>query len=70
MGARFTAVALILSVLWYSWHWHSLALSLWSIILRILLFSFFTAAAGKIVGMIVFRLRPQKSRTGILAGGR
>lgn len=63
MGARFTAAVLILSVLWYSWHWHSLDLSLWSIFLRIMLFSFFAAAAGKIAGMTLFKVRSLKFRT-------
>ena len=56
MGARFMAVGLLSSAAWYVWQWQSAGLSLWSISWRIMLISFAAAAAGKIVGMIAFRI--------------
>lgn len=63
MGARFLAVALLFASAWYAWHWHSLMLSIWSILLRIMAWSFLAAVAGKIIGILVFRARLAKSST-------
>jgi hypothetical protein len=56
MGARFLGVGLLSSIAWYGWHWQSSELSFWGVSWRIMLISFVAAAAGKILGMIVFRM--------------
>jgi len=63
MGARFLAIGLIGSVLWYGWHWRFSTLSVLRVSLRIVLFSFLAAVAGKIVGIIAFNLGSTRSRT-------
>ncbi len=60
MGARFLAVALIVSCAWYSWQGHVSMLSTGAIALRILGWSFLAALAGKVVGILVFRARRKK----------
>jgi hypothetical protein len=57
MGARFLALALIVSSAWYAWHGHMSMLSIWAIFLRILAWSFVAAMAGKVVGILFFRAR-------------
>jgi hypothetical protein len=63
MGARFLAVALVCASAWYAWRWHSSALSIWAILLRVMGWSLLAAAAGKIVGILVFRAQRRKSST-------
>ncbi len=60
MGARFLAVALIVSAIWYLWQGHASMLSIGAIALRILGWSFLAALAGKVVGILVFRARRRK----------
>lgn len=55
MGARFLAVGLVASILWYVWHFPSSNLSFWAVLLRVLVWSFVAASAGKIVGLIGWR---------------
>ncbi len=62
MGSRFLAVALIASTAWYALHGHSGKISVWSAFLRVMLWSFLAAGAGKAVGIVGFRLRARKSR--------
>jgi hypothetical protein len=62
MGARFLAFALVSSIVWYAWHWHSSMLSIWAILLRVLVWAFVATCIGKIVGIVEFRLRSRKSR--------
>lgn len=54
MGARFLAVGLAISSLWYG---RTSGLSIGAILLRIMLWSFLAACLGKIVGIILFSLR-------------
>src|SRR6266480_2244869 len=61
MGARFLALALVFSIMWYALHWHSSMLSIWAILLRVLVCSFLAAATGKIVGILIFRSRSRNS---------
>lgn len=61
MGARFLAVALILSTAWYAWHWNASALSIWSVLLRVLIWSVVAAFVGKIVGILSFRRRRSRA---------
>jgi hypothetical protein len=62
MGARFTIVALIASVAWYSWQWHSASLSLGGGLLRVLACAFVAAGVGKLVGILQFRARAGRLR--------
>jgi len=55
MGARFLAAALVLSLLWYGWHWRNSELSPSSIALQVLLISFLATAAGKLLGILLSR---------------
>jgi hypothetical protein len=59
-GARFLAVALVLSTAWYGWHWAAAGLSIWGALLRILVWSFLGATLGKIVGVVSFQLRSRR----------
>jgi hypothetical protein len=63
MGARFLALALIVSSAWYAWHGHASMLSMWAIFLRVLAWSFVAAMAGKVVGILLFRARRGRSST-------
>jgi hypothetical protein len=60
MGARFLAVALIVSGAWYAWQGHASMLSTGAIALRILGWSFLAALVGKVVGILVFRAQRRK----------
>jgi hypothetical protein len=61
MGARFVAIALVSAAGWYAWHWHSSAISIWAIALRVMVWLFLAAAVGKIVGILIFKSRFRKS---------
>ena len=56
-GARFLAVTLVLSTACYGWLWTTSGLSIWSALLRILVWSFLGALLGKTVGIVNYRLR-------------
>jgi hypothetical protein len=60
MGARFLAIGLIVSVAWYAWH--RCGLSIGAVSLRILLWSFLAACAGKTVGIVRFSWRQRTLR--------
>ena len=57
MGAKFLGAALVGSVAWYAWHWHSYGLTLGSILLRVVVVSFAAATVGKLVGLITSRFQ-------------
>jgi hypothetical protein len=61
MGARFLAVALALASVWYVWHWRAFLLAPWASLLRVFLWLFPAALAGKAVGIIVSWARRRKS---------
>jgi len=63
MGVRFLAVALVFTSAWYAWHGRSSMLSIWAVLLRVWLWSFLAALAGKIVGILVSRARRRKPST-------
>jgi hypothetical protein len=62
MGAKFLAAGLILSILWYAWPGHASSLSVGGIVLRIFLWCFLAAGAGKLVGLAGYSLRQQRLR--------
>jgi hypothetical protein len=62
MGAKFLAVGLVLSILWYAWPGHGSGLSVGGILLRIFLWCFVAAGAGKLVGLAGYSLRQQRLR--------
>ena len=57
MGARFLAVALLVSALWYLLHWNARDLSFKTVLARIFLWSFLAAGLGKILGLLLSRMR-------------
>jgi hypothetical protein len=61
MGARFLAVALALAGVWYAWHWRVFMFAPWASLLRVFLWLFPAALAGKAVGLIAYRTRRRKS---------
>jgi hypothetical protein len=61
MGAKFLGVGLVSSIAWLAWHHHTHALHPWSVCWRVLLTAFLFATLGKLVGMLVFRLRQRSA---------
>ncbi|SRR5216683_1343450 len=57
MGAFALAVGLILASSWYVLHWRSYDLSLRAVSLRVLLWTFLSSCAGKLLGIALFHLR-------------
>lgn len=57
MGARFLAVVLPVSVLWYGWRWHAGAMSLSRMALWITIWSLLGSAVGKLVGLTLYLTR-------------
>jgi hypothetical protein len=62
MGAWFVAVALVASVLWYGWHWRFMSLSAGAVALRIFVWSVLAGFAGKLVGVLLDRIRLSQER--------
>jgi hypothetical protein len=62
MGARFLAVGMAASAIWYAWHWRDSGLSLGSVTLRVFLWSFLAAGAGKLVGIALYSWRHRRPR--------
>ena len=62
MGAKFLAAGLVLSVLWFAWRGHGSGVSVGGTLVRILLWSFLAACAGKLVGLTRYSLRQQRLR--------
>jgi hypothetical protein len=60
MGAFTLAAGLILASSWYALHWRFYALSFRAVSLRVLLWVFLSACAGKLLGIALFRLRTKK----------
>ena len=57
MGARFLAAALVISITWYLWQWYTSAVSARDALIRIALWSFLAAAAGKLLGITIAKFR-------------
>jgi hypothetical protein len=57
MGSGFVAVGLVASTLWYGWQWHLSMLPLRAMVLRVITWSVAAGFAGKMVGILIFRLR-------------
>lgn len=55
MGARFLAVTLVGSLIWYAWHWQTFGQSVGGALLHIFVLSFVAATGGKIVGLVLSR---------------
>jgi hypothetical protein len=60
MGARFLGVTLVVSIVWFAWHWHEYSLA--RVGVRILIIAFAGAAFGKLVGIAAYRLRGRTLR--------
>jgi len=52
MGARFLAVALTGSSIWYGWQWQLSALSTGAALVRVLAVSFLASGVGKVFGIV------------------
>ncbi|HET7215267.1 MAG TPA: hypothetical protein VFL79_16885 [Terriglobia bacterium] len=61
MGARFLAVAVALASVWYAWHWPAFLFAPWASLLRVFLWLFLAAIAGKAVGIIAYLAHRRKS---------
>ena len=59
-GARFLAVALVGSAIWYGRQYLVAGLPLRTGAFRVIFISAAAAAAGKIVGLLLYRLRPRR----------
>jgi hypothetical protein len=57
MGARFMAVALGVSSLYYGWLFLQHQLSGLALVLRIFLITFLAAGAGKVIGILWYRFK-------------
>jgi hypothetical protein len=57
MGARFLTVGLIASIAWYAWQWRADGLTILAFSLRVLLWSFVAAGAGKLAGIALYSWR-------------
>ena len=56
-GARVMTAAFIISAVYFGWQFHQNAIGLTALILRTLMITFLGAGAGKIAGLIIYRLR-------------
>lgn len=61
MGAKFLGVGMAGSVGWFVWHWRSNSLSVWSVGWRVLAISFSAAIVGKLIGLLLFRMRAARN---------
>jgi len=57
MGAAFVGVGLLASTLWYGWQWHLNTLPFRVMVLRVITLSVAAGFVGKIVGILIFRMR-------------
>ena len=60
LGAKFLAAAFVVSSVWYAWQAHTSNLGAGAVGLRIFLWSFLGAMAGKLVGIGVYGWRRQR----------
>jgi hypothetical protein len=60
LGARFLAIALVVAIGWYAWQWRASALSLWQMALRVFIWAFVAATAGKGIGILLFKRRARR----------
>jgi hypothetical protein len=65
MGARFIQVVMLAAIAWYALHWRSYGLSVGSMAVRVLAWSFLGGIAGKIIGILSAKFR---ARTNALHG--
>ncbi len=57
MGAAFVGVGLFASTVWYGWQWHLSTLPIRAMVLRVVTWSVAAGFAGKIMGILIFRVR-------------
>lgn len=57
MGARFLAVMLIASSVWYGWHWQETLLSPWATAAHMVVFALIASGIGKLVGILLYKYR-------------
>lgn len=60
MGARFLGLTLVISIVWFTLHWHEYSLA--GAGARILICGFAGAILGKLVGIAIYRLRTRRLR--------
>jgi hypothetical protein len=60
MGAKFLAVALVFSTVWYVWRRHSLTLSAGGIVWRIVAWTFAAAMVGKATGIFLYWMKSRR----------
>lgn len=57
IGARVMTVAFIISAAFYGWQFHENAIGLAAMVFRTLMITFFSAGAGKLAGITIYRLK-------------
>ncbi len=57
MGTAFVGVGLLVSTVWYGWQWHLSTLPFRTMVLRVITWSVAAGFAGKMVGILIFRMR-------------
>jgi len=62
MGARFLAVTLVGSLIWYAWHWQTFGQSVGGAVLHVFGLSFVAATVGKLVGLVLSRYASRRYR--------
>ncbi len=61
MGGRFLAAGLAGSIAWFAWSWHFHALGWGYVSWRVFAVSFAAAVIGKVLGIVLFRLKSKRS---------
>jgi hypothetical protein len=61
MGAWFLGAGLAGAAVWYGWHWHGYALSMWGFCWHVLLVSFAAAVVGKGAGILAYTVRRRRA---------
>ncbi len=57
MGTAFVGVGLLVSTVWYGWQRHLSTLPFRTMVLRVITWSVAAGFAGKMVGILIFRMR-------------
>lgn len=66
MSARFIAVSLIVSVVWYGWQFEASGISVRNLVLHTAMWTFLGGALGKVIGLLV----PKTPEAHAKEGGR
>jgi hypothetical protein len=68
LAAKFLAIGLIVSIIWYTWPGNLSGLSIGAVSLRILMWSFLAGCVGKAAGILRFAMRQRNLRLRTIQG--